>query len=49
LGAKITLILGQKELNDGTILFRDMESGNQEIVDFKKIRQELDKRLKNGV
>lgn len=49
LGAKITLILGQKELNDGTILFRDMESGNQEIVDYKKVRQELDKRLANGV
>lgn len=48
-GASLTLILGQKELNDGTILFRDMESGNQEIIDQKKIRQELDKRLTNGI
>lgn len=48
-GAALTLILGQKELNDGTILFRDMESGNQEIIDRKKIKQELDKRLNNGV
>lgn len=49
MGAEFALILGQKELNDGTILFRDMESGNQEIVDYKKIRQEIDKRLNNGV
>lgn len=47
-GAALTLILGQKELNDGTILFRDMESGNQEIIDYKKIKQELDKRLNNN-
>ena len=45
LGVKVTLILGQKELMDGTILFRDMESGNQEVVDFKKVYEELDKRL----
>ncbi len=49
LGAKITLILGQKELNDSTILFRDMESGNQEIIVYKKIRQELGKRLTNEI
>jgi histidyl-tRNA synthetase len=48
-GAVLTLILGQKELNDGTILFRDMESGNQEIVDYKKTKQEIDKRLNNGI
>jgi histidyl-tRNA synthetase len=48
-GSVLTLILGQKELNDGTILFRDMESGNQEIIDYKKIKQELDKRLNNGL
>lgn len=43
--AKYTLILGQKEVMDGTILFRDMESGIQEVVDYKKIRYELEKRL----
>lgn len=47
-GAKITLILGQKEVNDNTILLRDMESGNQEVVDYKKIRSEIEKRLKNN-
>ena len=45
LGVKLTLILGQKELMDGTILIRDMESGMQEVFDFKKVYEELDKRL----
>jgi len=48
LGAKLSLILGQKEILDGTILIRDMESGIQEVVDYKKIRIEIDKRLGNG-
>ncbi|MEK7644228.1 MAG: histidine--tRNA ligase [Patescibacteria group bacterium] len=34
-----TLILGQKEVQDGTIILRNMESGIQEIIDQKKIRQ----------
>ncbi|MDO8260373.1 MAG: histidine--tRNA ligase [Candidatus Magasanikbacteria bacterium] len=45
-GARYCLILGQKELMDETILIRDMESGTQEVVDFKKIHTEVDKRLK---
>jgi len=45
INTKFTLILGQKEMNDKTILLRDMESGNQEVVDFKKIKQELQKRI----
>lgn len=49
LGATLTLILGQKEVNDGTILFRDMESGNQEVIDFKKVKAELLKRLDSFV
>ena len=36
-----TLILGQKEVQDGTVLIRNMESGNQEIVDQKKIKQAI--------
>ncbi len=44
--AKFSLILGQKEIMEETILFRDMESGIQEVVDYKKIRTELEKRLK---
>ena len=34
---KLTIILGQKEVLDGTIIMRDMESGAQEIVDVNKI------------
>ncbi len=45
LGAKLTLILGQKEMNDKTIMLRDMESGNQEIVDYKKVKAEVEKRI----
>ena len=42
-GATHTLILGQKEVQDETIIIRDMESGIQEIVDQKKINQEVKK------
>jgi histidyl-tRNA synthetase len=45
LGAKLTLILGQKEMNDKTIMLRDMESGNQEVIDYKKIKTEVEKRI----
>ncbi len=44
-GAKYTLILGQKEVMDNTVLIRDMDSGVQEVIDFKKIVSELTKRL----
>lgn len=45
LEAKFTLIFGQKELVDKTVLIRDMENGSQEVVDFKKIVKECKKRL----
>ena len=45
LKAKITLILGKKEVMDETILMRDMESGVQEIVAQKKIKEKLDKKI----
>lgn len=50
LGVKYSLILGQKELSDGMILIRDMESGVQETVSLQKARQEMEKRLalRNG-
>jgi histidyl-tRNA synthetase len=44
-GAKYTVILGQQEVIDGTILVRDMESGMQEIVDYKKAVSELTKKI----
>lgn len=45
LKAKITLVLGKKEVMDETILMRDMESGVQEIVAQKKIKEKLDKKI----
>jgi len=45
LSVKLVLILGQKEVADGTILLRDMEGGIQEIIDFKKIIPILEKKL----
>lgn len=45
LGVKLTLVIGQKEVMDDTVLIRDMESGMQEVYDFKKVYEELDKRL----
>lgn len=48
LGARFTLIMGQKEIMDETILFRDMESGIQEVVDYKRIISEIEKRINNG-
>lgn len=42
---KFTLILGQKEVLDGTILLREMEGGVQEVIDLEKIIPELKKKL----
>lgn len=44
--AKTSLILGKKEIMDGTILMRDMESGAQETVVFKKIKERLSRKDK---
>jgi histidyl-tRNA synthetase len=41
-----TLILGQKEVQEGTIIIRDMESGVQEIVDQKKVENMIKRKLK---
>jgi histidyl-tRNA synthetase len=45
LKVKFALILGQKEMMDGTIIIRDMSSGIQEIVVFDQIVEEIKKRL----
>ncbi|MFH0819946.1 MAG: histidine--tRNA ligase [bacterium] len=45
LGVKLTLILGQKEVSDGMILIRDMESGIQEEVDYNKVIKEIKKKI----
>ncbi|OGH92460.1 MAG: histidine--tRNA ligase [Candidatus Magasanikbacteria bacterium RIFOXYC2_FULL_39_8] len=43
LGVSHTLILGQKEVQDGTVLVRNMESGIQEVVDQKKVKNTIRK------
>ena len=43
-----TLIVGQKELMDKTIILRDMESGIQEIIDMQKVVSELKKRVQSA-
>ncbi|MEK7167240.1 MAG: histidine--tRNA ligase [Patescibacteria group bacterium] len=43
--ALFALIIGQKEVLDGTVLVRDMESGIQEAINIQKIIFEMTKRL----
>ncbi len=43
--AKWTIIIGQKEVLDGTVIIRDMDAGTQEIVDAQKMVQELRKKM----
>ena len=43
--APLSIILGQKEVLDGTVIIRDMESGVQEIVDVEKVVLLVTKRL----
>ncbi len=45
LKAKFAIIIGQKEVIDGTAVIRDMDSGTQEIVDYKKTIHEVQKKL----
>jgi len=46
LQARTSLILGKKEIMDGTVLMRDMDSGSQETVVYKKIKDRLSKKDK---
>ena len=45
LGVSHVVILGQKEVQDKSVIIRDMESGVQEIVDQKKLETNLRKKL----
>ncbi len=45
-GARFTLILGQKEVLDGTIIIRDMNSSSQETVPLNKVVEKLKKKIK---
>lgn len=40
-----TIIIGQKEVLDGTVILRNMESGMQEVIDREKLVHELERRL----
>lgn len=44
-GARYALLLGQKEVLDGTVLVRDMDSGTQEVFDAKKAVHEMRKKF----
>ena len=43
---KYTLILGQREALEGTIIIRDMETGSQETIKTEKVVKEIKKKLK---
>ena len=46
LGVKISLILGQKEVVDGMIIVREMDSGAQESVPIEKVIKVVREKLK---
>jgi len=43
---QFTLILGQKEVLEGTIIVRDMKTGKQDTIKLEKVVKEMKKRLK---
>ncbi len=45
LNASWAVIVGQKEVLDGTAIIRDMDAGTQEIVDAQKLIQEIQKKM----
>jgi len=45
MGAKIILILGQREVVDGTIQIRDTDSGIQEVINQKKLIADIKKKM----
>jgi len=47
IGVQYTLIIGQKETLEGTVIIRDMKIGKQETVKAEKMIEEVKKRLKN--
>ena len=48
LGVKYTLIFGQKEALEDTIIVREMETGIQETILLDKIVEDIKKRLKRA-
>jgi histidyl-tRNA synthetase len=46
LGVELTLILGQKETLDGTVIIKNMTTGVQETVSMEKLVDIIKKKLK---
>ena len=46
LKAKVILILGQKEVTEGTVILREEDSGIQEVISLDKVVFEVKKRIK---
>ncbi len=42
------VLVGQKEVQDDTVIIRDMDSGTQEVVEYSKIVEELKKKMKKS-
>ncbi|EKE16098.1 MAG: hypothetical protein ACD_11C00030G0006 [uncultured bacterium] len=49
LGVEVTLIIGQKEALDETVIVKDMVSGTQETVSYLKLVNAVKKIMKNNV
>lgn len=45
LGAKISIIIGQKEVLDNVVILREMNTGSQETIPIPKLIKEVKKRL----
>lgn len=48
LQVKYAIIIGQKEVLDGTVLVRDMEAGIQEIINYEKVASDVKKKLSSA-
>ena len=46
MGIRFVLIFGQKEALENKIIIRDMASGKQQVMEFKKVIKEVEKKLK---
>lgn len=47
-GARYTLVIGQKEALENLVMLRDMKTGRQNEIKFEKTIEEIKKRLKKG-
>ena len=44
----LVLIIGQREALDETVIIKDMKCGSQEVISFKKVVDQVKKKLKNN-